>query len=418
MEEIRQGYKQTDIGVIPEEWKVEPIGNLLIFKNGLNKSKEFFGYGTPIVNYMDVYSKDSIRSTDIQGRVHLSNTEILRYEVKAGDVFFTRTSETPEEVGISSVVVECPKNTVFSGFVLRGRPINTKLTNEFKSYCFQTKNVRSAIIQSCTYTTRALTNGTQLSKILIPIPNESEQSAIATALSDTDALIAALDKKIAKKQQIKQGVMQQLLTGKKRLPGFSREWKTIALKSIIDDFIVPMRDKPKDLTGEIPWCRIEDFDGRYLHGSQSRQGVDKETIRTMNLKVFPVGTLLVSCSAYLGRCAIVAKELVTNQTFIGLVPSNKCHVEFLFYIITREEKNLNNLSTGTTISYLSREQFENYELLMPSEKSEQIAISQILNDIDNEIVQLQKERDKTMQLKAGMMQVLLTGKVRLVKPEN
>ena len=221
MAEIKQGYKQTDIGMIPEDWKVETIGNLFVFKNGLNKGKEFFGYGTPIVNYMDVYSKDSLRAVDIKGKVHLSNSEILRYEEKVGDVFFTRTSETPEEVGISSVVIECPKNTVFSGFVLRGRPINNKLTNEFKSYCFQTKNVRDAIIQGCTYTTRALTNGTQLSKILIPIPNDKEQTAIATSLSNIDALIAALNKKIIKKQQIKQGAMQQLLTGKKRLPGFS-----------------------------------------------------------------------------------------------------------------------------------------------------------------------------------------------------
>lgn len=247
------------------------------------------------------------------------------------------------------------------------------------------------------------------------LPALPEQRAIAEALSDVDALIESLGQLIAKKRQIKQGVMQKLLTGQKRLPGFMKNWQRCPLRKCVRSFIVPMRDKPRSLTGEIPWCRIEDFDGVYLTESKSGQGVDVQTIRTMNLKVFPTGTLLVSCSADLGRCAIVARPLVSNQTFIGLdidaaVSSNV----FFYYYMTSRAEDLNLLSSGTTISYLSREQFEEFEIFVPSDREEQFAIAAQLSDMDAELSVLQVKLAKAHQIKQGMMQELLTGRIRLV----
>ena len=255
----------------------------------------------------------------------------------------------------------------------------------------------------------------KLLELEYPIPkNKEEQTAIAEALSDVDSLISSLQKLIEKKKAIKQGAMQELLTGKKRLPGFYGEWEHVKLKDIILDFIVPMRDKPKDLSGEIPWCRIEDFNGKYLSKSKSGQGVTFDTVNRMNLKIFPKETLIVSCSAYLGRCAIVKTELITNQTFIGLVAKSNVSVEFLFYVMCKEEKNLNLLSSGTTISYLSREQFEEYLIYIPKDLAEQQSIAQVLSDMDSEIEQLEKKLSKYQQIKQGMMQELLTGRIRLV----
>ena len=107
--------------------------------------------------------------------------------------------------------------------------------------------------------------------------------------------------------------MSNKLVPEIRFKEFSGEWEEKKLNKVIDNFIVPMRDKPKDLTGNIPWCRIEDFDGMYLSKSKTNQGVTKETIKNMNLKVYPTDTLLVSCSADLGRCAIVKNKLITNK---------------------------------------------------------------------------------------------------------
>lgn len=196
-----------------KEWDTAKIGDILDFKNGLNKGKDYFGQGTPIVNYTDVYKHRGLRLENIKGLVSLDRNEIKRYEVKKGDVFFTRTSETPEEVGIASVMLEDIEDCVFSGFVLRGRPKNDMLIPEYCKYCFSTPHVRQEIISNCTYTIRALTNGKQLSRIEIPIPEKEEQCRIAQAISDIDELIFNLEKLIIKKKNIREGAMQELLTG-------------------------------------------------------------------------------------------------------------------------------------------------------------------------------------------------------------
>ena len=92
--EVREGYKQTEVGVIPEDWGTQKLGDLFSFKNGLNKAKEYFGYGTPIVNYMDVYLHPGLFSSDLKGRVDVNTQELSAFRVNKGDVFFTRTSET------------------------------------------------------------------------------------------------------------------------------------------------------------------------------------------------------------------------------------------------------------------------------------------------------------------------------------
>lgn len=401
-----------------KDWDTTTIGEFLDFKNGLNKGKDFFGVGTPIVNYMDVYKKRGLHANDIKGRVTLSRDEIKRFEVKKGDVFFTRTSETPEEVGYPSVMLDDITDCVFSGFVLRGRPKNNLFDIEYCQYAFFTPEIRKAIMTNCTYTTRALTNGRQLSAIELPLPQKSEQRAIAAALSDTDTYIDKLEKLIAKKRAIKQGAMRELLTGNRRLPGFKDEWVEKPLSYYISDFIVPMRDKPENLDGNIPWCRIEDFTGKYLYKSKSNQGVSMDTVKEMNLKIFPINTLIVSCSAYLGRCAIIKCDLVTNQTFIGLVPNQNVDVEYLFYVMCREEQRLNTLSSGTTISYLSREQFEEYSIIMPPKREEQSSIATVLSDMDEEIDELIAKLHKAKHIKQGMMSELLTGRIRLIQEET
>ena len=222
---MRPGYKKTEVGVIPEAWEVVPVGDLFTFKNGLNKAKQFFGRGTPIVNYMDVFGKPSLRIGEVVGQVAVSPKELNAYNVRKGDVFFTRTSETVKEIGTASVMLDEPESTVYSGFVLRARPTNDSLDDTFKTYAFSPRYFRKQIIARASYTTRALTNGRSLSVALLARPPLPEQRAIAAALSDVDALLGGLDRLIAKKRDLKQAAMQQLLTGQTRLPGFHGEWE-------------------------------------------------------------------------------------------------------------------------------------------------------------------------------------------------
>lgn len=189
------------------------------------------------------------------------------------------------------------------------------------------------------------------------------------------------------------------------------EFKRVKLKEIIDDFIVPIRDKPKVFDGSIPWCRIEDIEGKYLNDSLSSSYVSEEVINSMNLKVHPKGTVICSCSARLGVCAILTRKIVTNQTFIGLVPGKNIDKEFLYYCMTFNENKLQSLSSGTTISYLSRKEFENFEIEIPC-LNEQEKIAEILSTWDSAIEKQEQLIEKKKEFKRGLMQRLLSGEVR------
>ena len=142
-------------------------------------------------------------------------------------------------------------------------------------------------------------------------------------------------------------------------------WKTVKLGDVTKEFIVPQRDKPKNLCGDIPWCRIEDIDGIYLSGSKSGKGVTAKDIKEMPLRIFPSGTVIVSCSADLGRCAIVSKPLITNQTFLGIVPDETIDAKYLYYLLRSRAEQLNSMATGATIKYLSRDKFSSLEIPLP-----------------------------------------------------
>ena len=168
--------------------KMVKIGDLFEFKNGINKNKNSFGKGTPIINYTNVYKKNKLYFKDLSGLVEASEEELNRYSVKRGDVFFTRTSETIEEIGFASVLLEDIEKCVFSGFLLRARPITDLLLPEYCAYCFSTSSIRNAIIKKSTYTTRALTNGTSLSLIEIPLPPLEVQKRIVGVLDNFEKI--------------------------------------------------------------------------------------------------------------------------------------------------------------------------------------------------------------------------------------
>jgi len=169
------------------EWKT--IKEIFDFKNGLNKGKEFFGKGTPIVNFTDVFKNRSLTINDLKGKVEVTSKEKLLYSAQKNDVFFTRTSETQEDIGMVSALLDDVEDCVFSGFVLRARPKTDLLNPKFCSYFLTSHSARKEIIRNSTFTTRALTSGKRLSKIPVPIPPLAEQERIVTILDKFDALV-------------------------------------------------------------------------------------------------------------------------------------------------------------------------------------------------------------------------------------
>ncbi|WP_339629673.1 restriction endonuclease subunit S [uncultured Maribacter sp.] len=139
------------------------------------------------------------------------------------------------------------------------------------------------------------------------------------------------------------------------------EWGMTRIGNL-SELTVPQRDKPKDLKGEIPWLRIEDFESKYVSTSKSNQGVSIETVKSMNLKVYPVGTVLTACSCTMGKTAIVREPLITNQTFIGITPNQNLESEYLYYFLISSTQYLNSIASGAIQSYLSRSEFSKLKI--------------------------------------------------------
>ena len=414
------GYKQTVLGPIPNSWEAVLLGDLFVFKNGLNKAKSYFGSGTPIVNYMDVYERPGPRPDDLLGRVSLTPEEIRNFKVRRGDVFFTRTSETVEEIGVASVMLYEPYDTVFSGFVLRARPRDGRLNNRYKQYCFASRVVRSQIISNATYTTRALTNGRALSTVWIAVPPSPEQRAIAEVLSDVDGLIDSLEALIAKKRAIKQATMQQLLTGKTRLPGFSGAWEL----GILADFGVFQSGSGFPLefqghqSGDYPFFKVSDLsgEGNQLFMKNANHYISEDVRKKLGAIRFEPGSIVfakIGAAIFLERKRLLSQESCLDNNMMAFTLTNDFACpRFFHYIFLRIE--LGKLVSATALPALSGRHIGAVSIPIPP-LAEQRAIAAVLSDMDAEIAALEQRRDKTIAIKQGMMQQLLTGRVRLVE---
>jgi len=413
--EVKAGYKQTEPGVIPEDWEVIQLADVFTFKNGLNKEKQFFGKGTPIVNYLDVYKNTGIVESDILGRVTLSPQEIKNYEVKKGDVFFTRTSETIEEIGLSTVVLSNVKDTVFSGFVLRARPKNERLALQYKKYCFSTSQVRKEITSKSSYTTRALTNGRLLSNVKIAIPKStSEQTAIATALSDTDALINSLDKLIAKKRNIKQGAMQQLLQPKEG-------WEVRELPEVCWFQEGPGLRNWQFTKSGIKVINVTNLENGLLNLDRTDRHISLDEFNKMyrHFEIEENDIVVASSGNSYGKVAVVRRQdlpLLMNTSVIRFKPLQDLDYAYLLtFLKSTDFKNqIDLLITGGAQPNFGPAHLKKIKIRLPPTRDEQAAISGLISDMDAEIGSLETKLEKYKQIKLGMMQQLLTGKIRLV----
>jgi len=222
-------------------WEQRKLGDFYTFKNGLNKEKVYFGYGDSIVNFTDVFHNRQIYSSTLKGKVCVNKKELENYKVKEGDLFFTRTSETIDEIGFPAVVMEPMERVVFSGFVLRGRAEKyDPLVNIFKSYIFFTNNFRSEMKKKSSMTTRALTSGTALKEMYFSYPKDlEEQTKIGEILLRLDKIITLHQRKLDNLKLKKKALLQKLFpkNGERypelRFPGFTDAWEQRKLSDIL-----------------------------------------------------------------------------------------------------------------------------------------------------------------------------------------
>ena len=385
------------------------------FKNGLSKGKEYFGQGTPFISYVEVYKLNGLTAADIKGRVRLAEDEIRKLAVKKNDVFFTRTSETPEEVGYSAVLLEDVPNCVFNGFVLRARPRNNWLDPEYCKYCFSTKRVREEISKRCKYTTRAGITGRALSEIEIPLPPIEEQRAIANTLTSMENYIDKLFQMIEKKKAIRDGALEDLVSGKTRLNGFNEEWETTTVGNCVSILQggTPSTTNPRYWDGNIVWVtpgEITKLSGMYI--SSSERMITEAGLENSSATMLPEGTILLCTRATIGDLAIATKPMTTNQGFKNLICKIGYHNVFMAYLLKTMKNTMLSLAIGTTFLEISKKNLAAIQIRVPVFE-EQKAIADALTAMDEEIQALKTEREKMIQIREGALDDLLTGRVRL-----
>ena len=301
--------------------------------------------------------------------------------------------------------------------VLRPRPL---VDAQFLRRVFASPRVVGQIVASAVGSTMVNLNHSAVASVPVQFPPLPEQRAIARALSDVDDLISALDKLIEKKRAIKQATMQQLLTGRTRLPGFGGEWSKESLGSLATFLSggTPPRANKGYWRGAIPWISATSL--RSFKIWRSDASVTEEAVR-IGSRMAPIGAslLLVRGSALHNEilCGIVTKPVCFNQDVKALVPAPRLLPGFLTWAIHGRSQDLLKLvsSAGNTAGVLDTKLLKSFKIDLPPLPGQR-AIAAVLSDMDAEIAALERRRGKTRLVKRGMMQELLTGRIRLVVP--
>jgi type I restriction enzyme, S subunit len=336
-----------------------------------------------------------------------------QYVLRKGDIVFGRKGGVDR-----SALIRQPEHGWFLGSDgISVRP-SQDCHDEYLAAQFQSARVQGWLIQHAIGTTMPSLNQDILRKISIPFPpTKAEQETIAEALSDADSLIGSLEKLLAKKRHLKQGATEELLTGKKRLPGFNGEWEVKQLgelaafhkgkglpKSALDPFGAVACIHYGELFTRYPET-IQEINSRTHNSADSFRSVANDVLMPTS-DVTPNGLAKASCVSVGG--VILGGDILVIRSDVKQIFGS-----FLSYVIRQAEDQILQLVTGTTVFHLYAADMKKFSFFMPS-MAEQRAIVAVLDDMDAEIATLEARLAKVRQLKQGMMQELLTGRVRLI----
>ncbi|KAF5414969.1 MAG: Type-1 restriction enzyme MjaXIP specificity protein [Candidatus Methanogaster sp.] len=402
--EVKPGYKQTEVGVIPEDWDIKKIGDKIDLLTGFPfPSNNYTSSGIKLLRGSNIKRGKTDWADDITQYWKKVTFDLQQYVLNEGDIVIAMDGSL---VGRSFAILS--KNDLPALLLQRVARIRSKKIDigylkewicgdKFTKYCDSVKTV-TAIPH--------ISPG-DIWSFAIPLPPTlAEQTAIATALSDADALIQSLERLIAKKREIKQGAMQELLTGKKRLPGFEKKkgYKQTEVGVIPEDWEV------KELGGEIELLygkglsvNIRIVGTIPIFGSNGIVGFHNESLANGP-------GIIVGRKGSVGGVAFSKKDFWPIDTTYYVNLKSKGDISFWYYFL--KSLKLNNLNSHSAVPGLNRDQvYQIIEKIPPS--PEQSAIASVLSDMDAEIAALDSKLTKARQIKQGMMQELLTGRIRL-----
>ena len=425
--EVRPGYKQTEVGIIPEEWKVTALGDICEFENGDRSSNypsgnDFTTSGIPFVNAGHV-ADGKISFSAMDYITPESFARLTRGKIKSGDILYCLRGS----LGKYGVAVDGFGEGAIASSLVIVRPRKTSIRLQYL-LCYFGSSLCAKMIETWAGGAAQPNLGVQdLARFSMALPNTAEeQRAIAAVLSDMDNLLAKLDQLIAKKRDLKQAAMQQLVTGKTRLPGFSGEWE---VKTLFD-----LAERKKELFDDGDWIESEHITTEGIRliqtgnigvgcfvEKETRKFIYEKSFTLLRCKQLKTGDLLVCRLADpAGRACVLPdigeKRIVTSvDVTIFRPPVGMADRVYLANVFSTPEwfRAVSDRSGGTTHKRISRGALGRISITLPP-LPEQTAIATILSDMDAELSALVVRRDKTRDLKQAMMQELLTGRTRLI----
>ena len=390
--ELLPGYKHSDVGVIPEDWSVRSLGEIATIKDGTHQTPKYQASGVPFYSVEHVTSGDFENTKFISEQEHQFLTRSFRIE--KGDILMTRIGS----IGECKLIDWDVRASFYVSLAL------LKIKDASAEYVAQYSNSstfkREIELHSLQHATPKKINLGPISDVKIALPRTgAEQSAIAQALSDVDALLATLDQVIAKKRDLRQATMQELLTGKTRLPGFSGDWEVTRLGEIAHIKTGSRNNEDKVEDGQYPFFVRSEFVERINSYSHDCEAI-----------LVPGEGRIGDIFHYINGRFDVHQRVYAITKFSPGISGRFVH----FYLSKNFGAWAMQNTVKATVDSLRLPTFQTFEMRLPPTLDEQIAIANALSDLDAELSALETRRDKTDNLKQAMMQELLTGKTRLV----
>ncbi|EAV4183415.1 hypothetical protein FV426_22905 [Salmonella enterica] len=401
--------------MVPKGWEKNSLDSLFEFKNGLNTEKEQYGNGYKFVNVMDVFRNDILTESKIIGRVQVTDKQLEGYQLKYGDVLFNRTSETFDEIAIAAIYLDNAIAT-FGGFVIRARPKGNQIDPAYSVFLFQSKSYRSQVVKLGQGAIRANIGQKDLARVCILVPPLAEQKKIAQILSTWGKAIAVTEKLLVNSQKQKKALMQQLLTGKKRLLDengvrFRGEWKWLRAVELFKTI------SQKNNSEDVELLAVTQDQGVIPRTMLERRVVMPDG-STKGYKLVVPGNFIISLRSFQGGLEYSRYRGLVSPAYTVLTPIKKIVDEFYkqyyksYDFIGHLAVAVIGIRDGKQISY---EDFSFLKLPYP-EIEEQQKIADVLSAADAEISVLEKKLACLKDEKKALMQQLLTGK-RRVKTE-
>jgi type I restriction enzyme, S subunit len=393
---MKAGYKMTEVGVIPEDWDVSTLSRLAGIRGGIAKNENAAVSDPVSVHYLRVANvQDGYLNLSDMSKIQLSRKNLARYMVLPGDVLMNEGGDL-DKLGRGAIWRGEFNPCVHQNHVFVVRCKENLLPDYLNVWTTTPAARRFFLLAGKQTTNLASISKFSLGELPVAVPMAEEQRAIAQALSDTDALLASLDQLIAKKQGIKQAAMQQLLTGKTRLPGFGGEWEVKRLGEIVQIQKGELITSKTLKLGNIPVI-AGGKQPAYFHAEANRHGQ----------------TITISASGASAGYVALYKESIFASDCSTIGEGKDYSVQFIFYLLLSKQSEIYKAQTGGAQPHIHAKDLNPIVVNMPP-LPEQTAITTVLSDMDAELALLTARRVKTRDLKQSMMQALLTGRIRLV----